>query len=554
MSDSVNSGRPTIDVLVITGLLVSIFFLMYYLTSWWLFAIPGGFTVIFALSLVISNGRSFGETFHSELTVPGWLIVSVPAISMIIAGSLNLLSTRSMLSVILVTVAGIQFVAGLCGGHIYEQIFGWHRLSWWLLGWGAVGTGVGAIAMVLANGSLFKFVLFFSFVLFALFLLFIIPVATVQKWQNSGPMSLEAPYPTVSVIIPAYNEEKCIGQCIESVLDATYPTDLVEVLVIDDGSTDNTYAKAAQYRDRGVEVYHKENGGKYSALNYGLFCSSGEIVVCVDADGRLKSTALLTLVSEFQDNPNLGSVAGNVKVGNRNRHLTRLQALEYLVGINTYRRAFSWFDAVPIVPGCLSGFRREALEEVHGYDPDTITEDFDITIKILKEGWKVKQSDAIVWTEAPFTLRDLYEQRRRWFTGGVETLLKHRGVFFDDSSGNLHKLSFPVSVFLLILAPAIFLPIYAAIFLAFINNINTMAFMMIVSGFSIVVIYSLLVVRMENDSLWLVLYAPLYMIGYKQFLEAVLLFSLVGLLIRNNRTWGSIRRRGQLDAATPDGK
>lgn len=554
MSESIRSGRPTIDVLGITAALVATFFLWYGLVSWWLFVLPAALTIGFAASLLVSVVRSNDESVGSGPTVPGWLLLSVPVSLAMVLWLLSgrVASVRTILSAILVSITGVQFLATLRGGRTYRRIFARYRISWWFLGWSAVGGSVIGIAIVLANGSIFRLAFFFGFVLFALFLWFIVPVATVQSWRKSDATDAEPPYPSVTVIVPAYNEEKCIDQSIESVLEATYPTDLLELIVVDDGSTDATYEKAAQYRDRGVEVYRKENGGKYSALNYGLLCSSGEIVVCVDADGRLAPDALLTLVGEFQADPELGSVAGNVKVGNRNSHLTRLQALEYLVGINTYRRAFSWFGAVPVVPGCLSGFRREALEQVHGYDPDTITEDFDVTVKILREGWKVRQSNATVWTEAPFTLRDLYEQRRRWFTGSAETLLKHKEVLFDDTSGYLHRLSFPFSVLRLFLAPALLLLIYAAILVAFVTHPYETFRMVVIVGFVIAVTYSLLVVRMENDSLWLVLYAPFYVIGYKQFREAVLVLSLLGVAIRTDRTWGSIRRRGKLSAAATD--
>ncbi|OLZ39510.1 hypothetical protein A6E15_00265 [Natrinema saccharevitans] len=550
------SEENPIDVPVITALLVLLLALWSELVSWWLVAVPAAFTVGYAVIVLLSTARSSGgETSGFGPAIPGWLLVSAPLACLGLVWLLTerAVSARSAGATVLIAVASVQFLASLRGGRAYTLLFDRRRVSWWALGWIAAGVGVLGSALVLANGSVFKMAFFFGFLLFALFLWFVVPMAAVQSRRTADAAAAESPYPSVSVIIPAYNEETCIGQCIESVLETTYPNDLLEIVVVDDGSTDDTYATASQYRDFGVEVYHKENGGKYSALNYGLFCSSGDIVVCVDADGCLASDALLNVVGAFQRDSNVGAVAGNVKVGNRTRHLTRLQALEYLVGINTYRRAFSWFGAVPVVPGCLSGFRREALERVDGYDPDTITEDFDVTLKILKDGWTVRQSDATVWTEAPFTLRDLYTQRRRWFTGSAETILKHCDVLIDGTSGNLHRVSYPFSLFRVFLAPLVLTPIYAVVVAALITRPYETALVILVLGFIVAFVYSLLVVRMDHDSPWIVLYAPLYVIGYKQFRECVLVLSLLGVLVfRSERTWGSVRRQGTLNTTILD--
>ncbi|KXA99233.1 hypothetical protein AKJ42_03520, partial [candidate division MSBL1 archaeon SCGC-AAA261C02] len=189
-----------------------------------------------------------------------------------------------------------------------------------------------------------------------------LPLALLHKHAEGKQAEATAPYPSVSILVPAYNEEGYVGRCIESLLEAEYPEDRKEIIVVDDGSTDGTYREAKAYEDEGVKVVHKENGGKYSALNYGLIFASGEIIVTVDADSLIGRRSLKLMVGRFQEDPKIGAIAGNVKVVNRDSLLTKCQALEYIASINIVRRAFDLFGAVTVVPGVLGAFRRKVLE------------------------------------------------------------------------------------------------------------------------------------------------------------------------------------------------
>ncbi|PVX27847.1 MAG: hypothetical protein CW716_00160 [Candidatus Bathyarchaeum sp.] len=189
-------------------------------------------------------------------------------------------------------------------------------------------------------------------------------------------------WPLVTIVVPAHNEEKVIQRCIEAILEIDYPKK--EVIVVDDGSTDNTYQLASSYRTKGVKVIRRlEAGGKSGALNTGILIAKGEIIITCDADSMIARSALRKIVSRFQD-PTVTAVAGNVKVLNRTNLVTKCQALEYIVNENIYRRVFDIFGVVPVVPGPLASFRRKSLKEIGFYDRDTLTEDFDITVKLLK--------------------------------------------------------------------------------------------------------------------------------------------------------------------------
>lgn len=194
-----------------------------------------------------------------------------------------------------------------------------------------------------------------------------IPLALYHKQQEAKNFGFFSDYyPPITILIPAYNEEKVLRKIIESVLEASYPHK--EIIVIDDDSTDRTYQIASGYKDKGVKVVHRPNGGKAAALNYGLLFARGEIVVTVDAESLTGKNTLIEMVKNFKD-PEVAAVAGNIKVLNRKNFLTNCQALEYITSINLFRRALDVFGSVTVVPGCLGAYRREVLSGGGFYDP-----------------------------------------------------------------------------------------------------------------------------------------------------------------------------------------
>ena len=238
--------------------------------------------------------------------------------------------------------------------------------------------------------------------------------------------------PSVTILVPAFNEEKVIQNAIRSLLELDYPA--YDILVIDDGSTDETYARAAElegyYGRATVRVVSKSNGGKASALNTGIGLARTAFVLCMDGDSRLAPGTLKYAMPHFRDS-RVGAVAGNVKVVNRRNLWTLLQALEYIEGLNMARRAQGFLRAVNIVPGPIGIFRRDALTRVGGYDTDTYAEDADLTLKLLTAGWHMVYEDrAIAYTEAPEHLHQLLKQRYRWTRGILQALKKHSGAFF----------------------------------------------------------------------------------------------------------------------------
>jgi cellulose synthase/poly-beta-1,6-N-acetylglucosamine synthase-like glycosyltransferase len=233
---------------------------------------------------------------------------------------------------------------------------------------------------------------------------------------------LGAEPPLVSVLIPAYNEEKVIASSIRQILRSHYAN--LEVIVVDDGSTDATSAVVRQHyaNESRVRLLTIPNGGKAHAVNTALRESRGTVVVALDADTQFESDTLPYLVRWFVD-PKVGAVAGNAKVGNRINLITLWQALEYITAQNLERRALAALGAITVVPGAVGAWRREALEQLGGFPADTLAEDQDLTIAVQKAGYTTLfDADAIAPTQAPDTARGHARQRFRWTFGTLQCL------------------------------------------------------------------------------------------------------------------------------------
>jgi peptidoglycan/xylan/chitin deacetylase (PgdA/CDA1 family)/GT2 family glycosyltransferase len=261
--------------------------------------------------------------------------------------------------------------------------------------------------------------------------------------------------PSVSVIIPAFNEERVIVASVTRVLASDYPA--LQVIVADDGSSDATseLVAAAFDGDPRVELLTLANGGKAAALNRALQQARGDVVIALDADTQFEPATIRRLARWFAD-PRIGAVAGDARVGNRVNLVTRWQAIEYITAQNLERRALAGFDAMTVVPGAVGAWRRAALDEVGGYPEDTLAEDQDMTIAIQRAGWRVTYDPAAVaWTEAPESFRALARQRFRWAFGTLQCLWKHRAVLWRRKPSGLALVGMPQAWLFQILFAAI---------------------------------------------------------------------------------------------------
>jgi peptidoglycan-N-acetylglucosamine deacetylase len=324
-----------------------------------------------------------------------------------------------------------------------------------------------------ADGFIFSLFQWSRFAVATIFILGIILVsgraliigilAIIEKLRPDHARLLEPP-PAVTVLIPAHNEQTVIVQTVTSVLASEIPD--IQVIVVDDGSTDKTLELLHSNfgSDPRVQIIHQVNSGKAAALNNALTRAQTEFVVTIDADTEIEADAILMLLRHFAD-PKVGAVAGNVKVGNRSRWLTRWQALEYITSQNMEKRAFDLLNCITVVPGALGAWRKQAIEAAGGITADTVAEDADLTIAIRRLGWRVTYDEyAIAWTEAPETADQLIRQRFRWTFGTLQSFWKHSGTLFRPKFGTLGWVALP-NIFVFQIALPLISPLIDLLFL-----------------------------------------------------------------------------------------
>ena len=273
-----------------------------------------------------------------------------------------------------------------------------------------------------------------------------------EKKKNIIPAVNQTYFPAVSVIVPAYNEEVNAVRTINNLLQQNYPG--LKIIFVDDGSKDSTFKKISEAfaNTSNVQVHSKTNGGKASALNYGVNIATTDYVVCIDADTQLKFDAVSQLMKKFNEE-GVAAVAGNVKVGNEINMITRWQSIEYITSQNFDRRAFDLLNCITVVPGAIGAFKKEAIIKAGGFTTDTLAEDCDLTMRLQRNNYKVRNcNEAISYTEAPETMRQFMKQRFRWSFGVMQCFWKHRDAVFNPKYKNFGMVALPnILVFQMIL-------------------------------------------------------------------------------------------------------
>ena len=296
--------------------------------------------------------------------------------------------------------------------------------------------------------NILEYVLTFFFLYATVFFMLI---ALKHKDDLTKKPILGTQRPKISVIIPAYNEEKTIRDSVLSVLNSNYPKEKLEIIVIDDGSKDKTYEVANQIKDKRLIVLTKPNSGKAASINYAIDRSSGEIIATLDADSFVTPNAIITMIPYF-DEDNVAAVTAAVKVKNNGKAnlLKEMQRLEYIFIIFT-RKILNYVDSVPVTPGPLSMFKREIFDKIGKFDEKNIMEDQEIALRIQSHNYKIRSSiDAEVYTQVPENFAELLKQRVRWHRGGLRNNIKYMHMI-SPSYGDFGVMMMPMT-FIAILA------------------------------------------------------------------------------------------------------
>lgn len=253
--------------------------------------------------------------------------------------------------------------------------------------------------------------------------------------------------PSVSVIVPVWNEETTVLKTIFSLLKLNYPKEKLSIFIVDDGSTDNTWSVIQRFsRNKQIKLLRKENGGKHTALNYALAMIDSDLVGCLDADSFVHPEALNKIVTKFND-PEIMAVTPSVKIFEPKGILGLMQKAEYMFGI-FLRRVFYFLDAIYITPGPFSIFRRSVFEKIGSYKHAHNTEDMEIAMRMQKNHMKIGNAyDAFIYTIAPTRLGALIKQRLRWVYGFIKNTIDYRDMFFKPQYGNLGMVVLPAASF-----------------------------------------------------------------------------------------------------------
>jgi cellulose synthase/poly-beta-1,6-N-acetylglucosamine synthase-like glycosyltransferase/peptidoglycan/xylan/chitin deacetylase (PgdA/CDA1 family) len=363
--------------------------------------------------------------------------------------------------------------------------------------------------------------------------------ARERYWSWGDPVT-----EPVTVIVPAYNESAGIEAAVRSLVASDHP---VEVIVVDDGSTDGTADLVESLNLPGVRVIRQLNAGKPAALNNGLQAASYELIVMVDGDTVFEPDAVRMLVQPFAD-LSVGAVSGNAKVGNRGGLLGRWQHIEYVVGFNLDRRLFDLAECMPTVPGAVGGFRRGALERIGGLSDVTLAEDTDLTMALCRDGWRVVYEErARAWTEAPASLGALWRQRYRWCYGTLQAMWKHRGAWVQrGQSGKLGRRGLTYlmlfQVLLPLLAPVV--DVFALYGLVFLNPLRVglvwAGFLALQFGMGV---YAF---RLDGEKAWPLWSLPLQQFVYRQLMYLVVIQSVFTALAGSRLRWQRMERYGSL--------
>ena len=366
---------------------------------------------------------------------------------------------------------------------------------------------------------------------------------------ESRTLDTGAASPPVTIIVPVYNEGAVIESALRSLVALDYPA--YDILVVDDGSTDDTFALASRMAGRRgnvtLRVVQKKNGGKAAALNAGIAIATTPYVLCMDGDSRLAPDTLRHAMRHFSDD-RVAAVAGNVKVVNRGNIWTRLQALEYIEGLNRPRRAQGFLRVVNIIPGPIGIFRRDVLQQVGGYDTDTFAEDADLTLKIVTAGWHIVYEErAVAWTEAPEHFLDLIKQRYRWTRGILQALRKRASWRVARASDMTVVLSLAMMAFEAVVWPTISVlggVTFAVAVLGVGVTQGILYWWMLLTLLDVAAaLYS---VGMEGEELRLVPYAVAYRLFFITMVDVAKLLASVEEVFGVQMGWGKLARAGRI--------
>ena len=287
-------------------------------------------------------------------------------------------------------------------------------------------------------------IFFLAFNVVAIYLSMIWLVVYLANRKTLFKVPIAKKTPTLTFLVPAFNEEKHIEKCLKHILNLDYPKDKIKIIVINDGSTDRTVEIVKKFKK--IKLINKETrGGKAAALNYAIPFIDTDLTVCMDADSFATENYLKKIVGYFND-PNVSAVTTAIKIKDLSTIYGKIQWVEYLVSI-VFRKLFAILDCQFVVPGAGGIYRSSVIKELGGFDTKSLTEDMEIALRMQSKGYKIESSlDSYVYTECPKNFKSLFKQRMRWYRGYLENFKKYFYLFLNPKYGNLGMFFMPMTV------------------------------------------------------------------------------------------------------------
>lgn len=302
--------------------------------------------------------------------------------------------------------------------------------------------------------SLLIYIVWFASTYFVVLFLLLLGKYSKGMFEDKPPITK---YPSVTVIVPAFNESNTIQKTLRSLEQVEYDRKKLEIIVVNDGSTDLTSRKVVSYKSKLNIVFidNKKNKGKAACLNQAIKIAKGEFIVCMDADTIVKREILKKSLAEFVED-SIAAVTVSIDLRPKNL-LQKITEIEYAIGLSLSIGILSKLDSVHVTPGPFTIFRKKVLDELRGFDINNITEDLEIAYRLHKKKYKIKCClTTKVFTEVPRTLKSLYKQRRRWYTGALQTVTQHRDILFNRDLG-IFGIFVPYNFTVIILGVIVFL-------------------------------------------------------------------------------------------------
>ena len=376
-------------------------------------------------------------------------------------------------------------------------------------------------------------------------------------------------YPDVTIAIPAYNEEKTIAKTIQSVIDLEYPKNKIEIIIVNDGSNDNTAEIVKEqikiYKESNIILINQKNGGKGKALNAALKKAKGKYFVSLDADSFVRKDALKVILPYFIDE-NIAAVLPLLKIKKPNNLLEKIQWAEYMVNL-FYKRLMAILDCIQVTPGPFSVYKKSILQKIGGYAEDNLTEDMELTLRLQKYHYKIIQvNDTEVYTVPPKTIKAFFKQRNRWYKGTLINAYKYKNMAFKKEYGDFGIIQMPrllvegflaVSAFFIVSYTTIIRPLYYKLHNYSLINFDIIPlmskwfsnfslldldYMNLFLSFAMTLIVFVLIYyahkqTKEKFSLNSLIGIPLYILFYSILASLALLSVYLDLIIRKKQKW-----------------